>query len=169
MRTLYLLRHAKSSWSDPSLVDQERPLAPRGWRDARRLGRELARLEVMPELVLCSTARRARETLDLLRAETTIPAPALLEPGLYAASAAALLGRILRLPDEVSSVMLIAHNPGLEELALELASSGDELERLARKYPTGALATLTAEVAGWGELAPAGATLTGFVVPKQLA
>jgi phosphohistidine phosphatase len=94
-------------------------------------------------------------------------ATVVLEEGLYGASAEELLARIRLVPDSVSSVMLIGHNPGLHELAVTLASSGDELQRLEAKFPTAALATLSlAET--WSQVAPAGSTLEAFVVPKQL-
>ena len=166
MQTLFLLRHAKSSWADPTLSDLDRPLARRGRRDAKRIAEHLRRLAIEPELVLCSTAARTRETLDLIR--STVPNSKLtLEQGLYAAGADALLSRIRRVPETVESVMLIGHNPGLHQLALALASTGDELERLAAKFPTAGLATLTLTSA-WGRVAPGEATLAAYVVPKQL-
>jgi phosphohistidine phosphatase len=166
VRTLYLLRHAKSSWDDPGLADHERPLAPRGRRDGERVAEYLGREEIEPELVLCSSAARAQETLELVR-------PALgsstvfVEDELYAASSDRLLARIRLVPEEVASVMVIGHNPGLEELALGLASTGDELGRLEEKFPTAALATLVLSPA-WAALAPGDATLAAYVVPKQL-
>ena len=161
-----LLRHAKSSWDDPTLADHERPLAPRGRRDAKRIAKHLRKLGYRPELVLCSSALRTRETLDLVRpaiSESTV----VVEDELYAASSADLLARIRRVPDVVSSAMLIGHNPGLQDLALVLSSSGDELERLKAKFPTAALATL-ALAKPWSRLEPADATLAAYVVPKQL-
>jgi phosphohistidine phosphatase len=91
----------------------------------------------------------------------------MLEEELYAASVDELLARIRRVPDAVASVLLIGHNPGLHELALALASTGDELERLEAKFPTAALATLVLEK-NWSRLTPADATLAAYVVPKQL-
>ena len=166
MPTLYLLRHAKSSWDEPGLADHERPLAARGRRDGKRIAEHLRGEGIEPELVLCSSAERTRETLELVRPALGA-ATVLVEDELYGASSDRLLARIRQVPEEVASVLVIGHNPGLEELALELASSGDELERLEVKFPTAALATL--ELAGgWGRAAPGGATLTAYVVPKQL-
>ena len=168
MRTISLLRHAKSSWSDPTLADDERPLAKRGRRDGKRIARHVSRAGIEPSLVLCSSAVRARETLELVR-------PALggatvqVEDELYAASADRLLERIRALPDEVGSVMLIGHNPGLQDLALLLASTGEERARLEAKFPTAALATLTVTKPGWRQLAEGDAELAAFVVPTQLA
>ncbi len=166
MPALYLLRHAKSSWADPTLADHERPLAPRGRRDAKRIAKHLRRLGYEPELILCSSAVRTRETLELLR--SAVPASAVnIEEDLYAASREELFARLRLVPDAVVSVMLIGHNPGLQQLALELASAGDELERLAARFPTAALATFVL-AKSWSRLAPAGATLEAYVVPKQL-
>src|SRR5262245_41814146 len=112
MKRLYLLRHAKSSWKDVSLSDHDRPLAGRGRRASKAMARHLRDRGIEPDLVLCSTARRARETLDRI-------APALgttaieIEPGLYGASAHGLLERLHGVQDEIESVMLIGHNPGM--------------------------------------------------------
>src|SRR5262245_34365294 len=165
MRTLYLLRHAKSSWEDPALPDRDRPLAPRGRRDAKRLGKHLRGLKVPPELVLCSSAARTQETLELLGpglAEAAI----FVEEQLYGASSEVLLERVRAVPGEVASVLLIGHNPGVHDLARMLASSGADLERLEAKFPTGALATLA--LPPWRKLRPHDAELVAYVVPKQL-
>jgi phosphohistidine phosphatase len=166
--SLYLIRHAKSSWSDPTLPDQERPLARRGRRDANRIAKHLLRLGIMPELVLCSPTQRTRETLELVRPALGTTATVRLEAELYAASAETLLERLRAVPEEVASVMLIGHNPGLHDLALLLASAGTELERLEAKFPTAALATLTLPRATWRRLSQADAVLAAYVVPKQL-
>jgi phosphohistidine phosphatase len=166
MYALYLLRHAKSSWADPSLADRERPLARRGRRDAKRIAKHLRGLGCSPELVLCSPAARTRETLESVRpalAASTV----VLEEDLYGASSGQLLARLRRVPDAVASVMLVGHNPGLHRLALSLASAGDELGMLEAKFPTAALATLDVPKA-WSRLEPGDATLSAFVVPKQL-
>jgi phosphohistidine phosphatase len=168
MHTLYLLRHAKSSWSDSALADHERPLAQRGRRDAKRVAEHLARVGIEPELVLCSPAVRTRQTLDRVRAALGATSTVLLEAELYAASSNALLERIRVLPEEVSSVMLIGHNPGLQDLALARASAGPELARLEVKFPTAGLATLALEKTTWSQLSPGDAVLAAFVVPRQL-
>jgi phosphohistidine phosphatase len=168
MKRLFLLRHAKSSWDDAELVDHDRPLAPRGRRAVKLIAEHLGREGVTPALVLCSSARRTRETLQRV-------APALgqglsveIERELYAASEQRLLERLRAVEDGVESLMLIGHNPGVEQLALSLAGSGQNLAGLRRKYPTGALATL--EFSGhWGDLQPGRAELIDFVTPKQLA
>jgi phosphohistidine phosphatase len=166
-RRLYLLRHAKSSWDDATLPDRDRPLAPRGRRAATRIAGYLAREGIDPELVLCSSAVRTVQTLELLRPALGSDGTVLVEDGLYAASSDRLLERVRRVPDAVASAMLVGHNPGLQRLALDLASGGADLERLERKFPTAALATL-ALTDRWSRLAPGHAELTEYVVPRDL-
>jgi phosphohistidine phosphatase len=155
-RVLYLLRHAKSSWDDPELADHDRPLSGRGRRNAAVLADQLRREGISPELVLCSSARRTTETVEAAGVEGAIS----VEDGLYGASATELLERLRAVPDEISSVMLVGHNPGLEDLAAELAGP-DAPERL----PTAALVTLELE-GGWCELDEAHCRLVGTVVPR---
>ncbi len=117
--------------------------------------------------MLCSTAERARETLEFLR--PSLAGSAIdLEDDLYVASADTLLERLRLVPDELESVMLIGHNPALQDLALVLAKAGAKLERLEAKFPTAALASLALTSATWAHLSPGEAVLTGWVVPKQL-
>jgi phosphohistidine phosphatase len=168
MKRLYLLRHAKSSWKDPSLADHDRPLAGRGRRAAGAIAGHLRAQGIEPELVLCSTARRARETLELI--EPALGTPELrIEPELYGASASTLLDRLRGVPRGVGSVMLIGHNPGLERLALDLARPAPAVRELEAKYPTAGLATLTFPGPGWRALDRGAAELIGFVRPRDLA
>jgi phosphohistidine phosphatase len=168
VRRLYLLRHAKSSWNDATLEDHERPLAGRGRRAAKLMAKHLRAEGVCPEIVLCSSAVRTRETLDRLRPALGDATRVEIERELYAASAEALLGRLRRLPPDVESAMLIGHNPGLEELALSLAKGGERRDELAAKYPTAALATLSFEGEDWADLEPGGAQLEAYVKPREL-
>jgi phosphohistidine phosphatase len=168
MKRLYLLRHAKSSWDDPTLVDSDRPLAPRGRRAAKLMAGHLRRKGISPELVLCSPSRRTRQTLKRIAPGLGKSAEVQIEDALYAASAATLLEELHDVPDEVDSVMLIGHNPGIQELALSLARASSERPRLRSKFPTAALATLELD-SPWRELVPGSAELVSFVAPKQLS
>ena len=168
MKRLLLLRHAKSSWDDPELADHDRPLAPRGRRAAELIAQHLDAEGLGPELVLCSSARRTRETLARIAPEFDPRAAVEVEGGLYAASADELLERLRAVDDAVRSVLLIGHNPGLQDLAVDLAGGGDELDAMRRKFPTAALATLEFDGA-WRELEAGDAALVGFVTPKSLA
>jgi phosphohistidine phosphatase len=167
MKRLYLLRHAKSSWDDPTLADSDRPLAPRGRRAAKVMAGHLQRKGISPELVLCSPSRRTRQTLNRIAPGLRKNADVQIEPALYAASAATLLEELHEVPDEVDSLMLIGHNPGIQDLALSLARAGSESPRVRSKFPTAALATLELN-ATWRELVPGSAELVSFVTPKQL-
>lgn len=170
MPALHLLRHAKSSWDDMRLRDFDRPLSDRGERAASAMAAHLRRAGVVPELVLCSSARRTVDTLAAIR--SVLPDDVDIETGpeLYEAGAPALLDRLHRVPDGVGELLLIGHNPGLEELAGRLSGPGSDPgagTALARKFATGALATLAFD-GRWPELSWGGARLTGFVAPKDL-
>ncbi len=143
-------------------------MSRRGRRDAKRIAKHLVRLEIAPELVLCSSAARTRETLGLVRPALVATSTVRLEAGLFVASADELLERIRAVPEAVASVMVIGHNPGLQNFALALASDGAELRRLAAKFPTAALATLTLPDTPWRRLSEGDAVLAAYVVPKQL-
>jgi phosphohistidine phosphatase len=167
VKTLYLLRHAKSSWKDEALPDHERPLAGRGRKAAKRVAEHMAAEGIAPALVLCSSARRTRETLDRVLPGLGGDPKVEIEDALYGAGAGKLLERVRGVPPEVPSVMLIGHNPGLEELAVSLAGEGERLADLRAKYPTGALATLVFPES-WEDLRPGAAELAGFVKPREL-
>lgn len=167
-RTVILLRHGKSSWSESTLADIDRPLAPRGERAARKLAKYIRRKRIRPALVLCSPALRTRQTLEAVQASLGKRSVVEIVPQLYAASKQELLERLQALPERVSSVMLIGHNPGLQDLALGLASRGAYLPQLEEKFPTGALATLVVRSESWSALRPGEAELVDYVVPRQL-
>jgi phosphohistidine phosphatase len=164
VKHLYLLRHTKSSWNEPGLVDHERPLAPRGRNACRKLAKHLRREGIRPEFVLCSWSQRTRETLELIRSALR-DAVIEIEDGLYAADRDRLLARLRELPETTGSVLLIGHNPGLQDLALTLAR---ESTRFAEKFPTGALATFALDTA-WSRVGEARAELVAYVVPCELA
>ncbi|HLY49999.1 MAG TPA: histidine phosphatase family protein [Solirubrobacteraceae bacterium] len=161
-RRLLLLRHAKSSWDDPALPDHDRPLAARGRKAAKLIGEHIRQQGVPVALVLCSSARRARETVELVDPPGAIQ----VERELYAASADQLLERLRRLSSDMEVVMLVGHNPAIQELAVALTQGSSDLA--GRKFPTAALATLS--VPGpWQTLSPGQTGLVAFVTPKQLA
>ncbi len=171
MKTLALLRHAKSDWSDPGLGDFDRPLAPRGIKAAGRMGRALEALGLAPDLVLCSDARRARQTWDLVSAQINrMPRVELLHR-LYLASPRAML-REIRVQDAgVACLLLIGHNPGMENLAAELVGPGSDpvaARSMAEKYPTAALAVLTFDLPTWREVQPGSGRLVRFLRPREL-
>ncbi|GGW44699.1 phosphoglycerate mutase [Streptomyces lucensis JCM 4490] len=167
LRRLVVLRHAKSAWPE-GVEDHRRPLAPRGLRDAPAAGRALAEAGGLPDLALCSTAVRARRTWELASAQWGTPPPVRYDRRLYAAGVPGLLQVVREVPGEVETLLLVGHNPGLEDLVLELAGDGldDALERVRTKFPTAAIAVLTWRGTGWPALAPGAALLTSFLVPR---
>lgn len=174
MLTLLLLRHAKSSWDNPATADYDRPLAKRGQKAAPRMGAEIGALGLRPDLILCSSSARTRETLALALPGFGAPAPEVVyDDAIYMATPAALLTLLRMLPaaPTPSSVMILGHNPGLEELAQELTGGGDEPSRklLADKFPTCALAVLTFDTDAWNQVAPGTGTLTHFLTPARLS
>ena len=168
MRRVYLLRHAKSSWKDRSLADRDRPLAGRGKRAAKAVAAHLEAEGIRPDLVLCSPARRTRETLERVEAAFGDPVETRLDEALYGASEAELLACLRALAQEIDSVMVIGHNPGLEELALALASQGAQLARMREKYPTAALATIDLPAQDWRAIERGSGKLVAYVRPRDL-
>lgn len=169
MKTLTLLRHAKSGWDDPVARDFDRPLNPKGQRAAAMVGRHMKSLGLAFDRVVASPAVRVVETLDHVgRGYASDLAPAW-DQRIYLASTATLLDVIHGLPDDVDHVLLVGHNPGLEELVLLLVPDGGALrDRAEIKFPTATLAEMRFDTADWGDVKAGSATLTRFVRPRDL-
>lgn len=170
MKTLILLRHAKSSWDDLSLRDHERPLAQRGLRAAPAVAAYLRALGAVPDFVLSSTSVRTRQTIQLASDHLDTPATEF-DESLYHAGPGQLLRAAQSVPDAVDTLMLVGHNPGMHECALELASddSPDALmRRLYSKFPTAAVAVLEFDVDRWVDISPGEGLLRHFIRPKDL-
>ncbi|MFF2411916.1 SixA phosphatase family protein [Streptomyces sp. NPDC058092] len=163
---LIVLRHAKSAWPE-GVPDHERPLAGRGRRDAPAAGRWLYEARCVPDLVICSTARRTRQTWDLVAAELGTAPEVVFEPRVYEASASALVSVVRDVPERRRTVLLIGHQPGVQDMVLSLAGDGDDeaLTRARVKFPTAAVAVLVLP-GTWARLAPGTAALTDFAVPR---
>ncbi|WP_246274537.1 SixA phosphatase family protein [Hyphomicrobium sulfonivorans] len=175
MLTLMLLRHAKSNWDNPADADFDRPLAKRGQKSAPRMGAEIAHLGLVPELVLCSSAARTRQTLDLVLGSWPEPHPEVVfDDAIYMATPEDMLAQVRRVASRnpaPSRVMVVGHNPGMEDFASDLAGHGDAEARklLAQKYPTCALAVLTFEAGSWSDVDFGAGNLERFITPAMLA
>ena len=168
MKRLWLLRHAKSSWDDAGLADADRPLAPRGEAAAAAMAAYLAASDVRPELVLCSPARRARQTLGAVLPDLGDRLEVRVEPDLYTFDGDVVFARLRGVDDSVSSVLVVGHNPAFQELALMLTSTGPHRSDVELKFPTGALATIDLPAATWGEIGPGEGSLVELVSPRAL-
>lgn len=166
MKTLYLVRHAKSSHDEPGLADHERPLSQHGRRAAAAIGRYLAEKRAAPGLVLCSTAARARETVRRAMDEWRIDAPVEELRSLYLAAPEALLAEIRALDDSLETVVLVGHNPGMAELAQALLPALNSQQ--PTPFPTGAVATFSFDVNCWRDVAPGRGRLDAYVTPGEL-
>lgn len=164
MRTLLLLRHAKSSWKNPALDDHDRPLNKRGKRDAPRIGKLIAEQKMVPDLVLCSSARRARDTAFIALRAAGYDGETRILRSLYMSDPESSAETLRRIEGSPGVVLVIGHNPGLEELIEAL--SGEVVE-----LPTAGLARLELDIERWTklELGRGLGRLTGVWRPKELA
>jgi phosphohistidine phosphatase len=169
MKILTLLRHAKSGWDDPVTRDFDRPLNPRGRKAARTVGAEMKAQGLGFDLVLASPARRVIETLEEVEAAYGALGPDY-DQRLYLASAATLLEIVRSAPAEAERLLLVGHNPGLEELALRLTGGeGDTLRRqIEIKYPTATIAEIALPVDRWTDVRDGSGRIARFIRPRDL-
>ena len=169
MKSLTLLRHAKSGWDDGVARDFDRPLNPRGRRAARLVGEKMCASGLVFDLVLASPAKRVTETIEEA-AETFGPLAAIYDERLYLASPATLLDIVHHADDSCTRLLLVGHNPGLEALALILTRKGGSAMRdaLEVKYPTGTLAEIRFEAEHWRDVVAGGGELVRFIRPRDL-
>lgn len=171
MLSLMLLRHAKSSWADPGQADMDRPLNARGQHAARAMGRHMACHDLVPSLVLCSPALRARETWEVVAGELKNSPPLLIDPDIYDFEDSEKLLDCLRRKGGVApSVLLVGHNPTIAALAQKMSMSGSKKQHrlMEEKYPTCALAVISIEIDTWQELTKGAGTLQRFDRPKDI-
>jgi len=171
MLTLFLLRHAKSSWTDPILDDYERPLNARGKRSAPVIGQYMEEHRYDPKLILCSGSRRTRETLGLVLPYLHGDADIRVEEALYTAhDGEALLNRLRAIGAGPDKVMLVGHNPAVQDLISMLCVEGDEtaLSRLRQKYPTGALSVIQLDAVNWRDAGTTAGRLTDLALPREI-
>ena len=170
MKTLTLLRHAKSSWAEAGVADFDRALNERGRAAATRLGQEMRHLGLEFDAVFASPARRVAETVALVEQAYGKRLPIQIKPQIYEASVESLLGLIRTAAATVGSLLVVGHNPGLQQLALALTKAGETTlrEGLADNLPTAALVEIRLPIAPWTEAGDAGGTLHRFVRPRDL-
>ena len=170
MMKLAVLRHAKSSWDDPSLEDHNRPLNLAGWKAAKRIGRELKLRKMHFDLVLASTAARVRETIDGVEENYDFDSKIGFDPIIYLASETTLLALVRGLRADVHNPLLVGHNPGLERLLLILTRDDEHglRQRIAHKFPTGALAVVELPAKGWDKVELASGRIAELILPKEL-
>lgn len=162
MKTLYLLRHAKSSWDDPAQTDFERPLNPRGEKAAPFMGELMAKKELVPSIIVSSPAMRAKTTALLVKDAGQFSADIIIEKNIYEASPNTLRQVVSEISDNHSSAMLVGHNPGIEGFIRYLTG---QLEPM----PTAALAVIELEIERWDEIIDGGGKLLSVYRPKDLS
>src|ERR1700710_191198 len=167
MKTLTLLRHAKSGWDDPSLSDFARPLTARGRSAARAMGREMRGLGLGWDRIVASPAARVTETIDGLRESYGQLAP-VYDENVYLASLETLLDLVRATDDSCETLLIVGHNPGMERLALLLSRGGALHDEIALKYPTGALTEIALPIEHWRDAAESSGTVARFLRPRDL-
>ena len=172
MLRLLLLRHAKSSWDDLNLSDHERPLTKRGTNAASAIGSFIRNEKLKPNLILSSDSVRTRATVALLLRELKGPPPHVeYSNALYLANPPEMLRHVQSIEQDVRTVMIVAHNPGIQAVALKLVGGGNRkaLRAMAMKYPTAALAIIEFNEKNWTKAKPASGELVDFITPRKLA
>lgn len=171
MKTVTLFRHAKSGWKDsPEIDDFDRPLAERGIKAARQMGRIIWDYGLRPDLILCSPSVRTRQTLSLAGPEAWDKLPKVVfDDRLYHGDVPTMMKILKSLPEDVAHAMIVGHNPGLQSLAVRLAAAENGAgERLSEKFPTAAIASFTSQAPRWAELSAASGKLRLFITPNML-
>lgn len=168
MKTILLLRHAKSDWGNPSLVDFDRPLAKRGRKDAPRMGEVLAQFDHVPDAILSSPAKRARQTAELVVEACGYTKAIQWQADFYGGGSDELITSLQNLPQKVERPMLVGHNPTMEETVADLLGRVDSgwQDSLAIRIPTAGLVCLEVDLFDWSDLEPGEATLRWFLIPR---
>lgn len=162
MKTLFVLRHAKSSWDNPALTDFERTLNARGLQAAPKMGELMRAKSLTAELIVSSPAVRARETAEIVKKSAGFAEEIQFEPRIYEARAADLFEVVRELPDSYAAVLLVGHNPGLEDLVRHLTKE-------VREMPTAALAHIKLDVDAWKDVGVGIGKLVNLYKPKETA
>ena len=171
MKRLAVLRHAKSDWGDPGIDDFNRPLNERGWKAARRIGKEMKHRKMNFDLGLASPAARVRETIDGVTETYGEPKfPIRFEPRIYAASVDTLFDLVREISADVEAALMIGHNPGFERLVIELTRDDKKglRRRVVGKFPTAAMAVIELPAISWAEVEAGSGQVVELILPKEL-
>ena len=168
MKTLFVLRHAKSDWGDESLPDFDRPLNHRGNKAAKAVGHEMATRGIRPDLVISSPAVRAKETVERMLHGYGEDIPVNEDRRIYEAGTGTLVEIVRTAPDDADRLMIVGHNPGLQELVVALSEPSALREEADEKFPTGALAEIRFSIDRWSELALGTGQLEDLIKPRDL-
>jgi phosphohistidine phosphatase len=168
MKTLYVLRHAKSDWGDESLPDFDRPLNHRGHKAARAIGHEMSSRGIHPDLVITSPAVRAKETVERMLHGYGENLPVTENRRIYEAATGGLIEIVRNAPEDADRLLIVGHNPGFQELVVALSEPSSLREEAEQKFPTGALAEIRFSIARWSELAPGTGQLEDLIKPRDL-
>jgi len=170
MKTVLLLRHAKSDWGQPGLSDFDRPLATRGMNDAPRMGETLDLFNTVPDQILASPAKRAKQTAEIVAQNCGYTGQISWHPDFYGGGSTDLISALQQLPSTVGRAMLVGHNPTMEETAANLLCGDGEgwASCLHIRMPTAALVCLDFDIRRWEDLVPGEATLRWYIIPKLI-
>jgi phosphohistidine phosphatase len=160
MKTLFLLRHAKSSWDDPNLPDFDRPLNKRGLKTAPFVGKLMKERKIQPDIILSSPAKRAAHTAELVKESGQLKANIMFNEEIYEASPLKLLSILSKVEDKYLSVLMVGHNPGMEELLKILTGENESM-------PTAALAKIELKISSWKEISENSGKLEFLIRPKE--
>lgn len=164
MKTILMMRHAKSDWGTPSLSDFDRPLNQRGLKDAPRMGNVLAQYDMVPDQILASPAKRAKHTAELVAEASGYAFDIAWQDHFYDATSADLIKTLQALPNDIQCPLLVGHNPTMEDTVAELLTSDDDGSFI--RVPTGAIACLDVDISDWRTLLPGYCSLRWFIIPR---
>ncbi|MBH71592.1 MAG: phosphohistidine phosphatase [Pelagibacteraceae bacterium] len=170
MKTIFLLRHAKSSWDNLNLDDFDRPLSNKGIKASKKIGNYLKTNKFVPDIIYCSTAKRAKQTWELTNRIIKKKKNILYKDNLYMANLSEFMKIIKKTKNKFKNLMIVSHNPGIESLAIELSKNeNNKFHQIINiKYPTGALVVIKFNLNDWGKINYKKGEIYEFIKPKEL-
>ena len=170
MKTIFLLRHAKSNWDNTKLEDFDRPLAIRGIKSCKKIGKFLKKKKLVPDIVYCSTAVRAKQTWNLLNRIVEKKKNIIYEDQLYMANSSIFMNFVKKTDDNFKTLMIVSHNPGIENFAVELIKNKESnfYKDINLKYPTGGIAIINFKLKHWSKINYETGDIYEFIKPREL-